>query len=145
MFVVDTNIFVYAANKSCPEHKTCFSFLENCLSSSTPWHSTWSVFYEFMRIVTHPRVFPKPFKTIEAWKFLETCLSSPSLSLLVETERHQLVAKEILEGKLLLAGNILHDTRTAILMKEHGLRRIYSRDSDFHRFDFLEVIDPLSL
>jgi predicted nucleic acid-binding protein len=36
------------------------------------------------------------------------------------------------------------DARTAILMREHGIRRICTRDTDFHRFPFLEVIDPLT-
>jgi predicted nucleic acid-binding protein len=41
-----------------------------------------------------------------------------------------------------LRGNILHDVHTAALMREHGIRQIYTRDSDFHRFPFLTVIDP---
>ena len=41
-----------------------------------------------------------------------------------------------------LGGNIVHDAPTATLMREHGIRRIYARDTDFHRFPFLEVIDP---
>jgi predicted nucleic acid-binding protein len=28
-------------------------------------------------------------------------------------------------------------------MREHGARRIYTHDTDFHRFAFIEVIDPL--
>jgi predicted nucleic acid-binding protein len=43
-----------------------------------------------------------------------------------------------------LRGNLLHDAHTAILMREHGIRRIYTRDADFHRFRFLEVLDPLT-
>ena len=35
------------------------------------------------------------------------------------------------------------DALTAILMREHGIRRIRTRDTDFHQFAFLEVIDPL--
>ena len=42
-----------------------------------------------------------------------------------------------------LAGNLLHDAHTAILMREHGIPQICTRDADFHRFSFLEVIDPL--
>ena len=29
------------------------------------------------------------------------------------------------------------------LMREYGIDRIVTRDTDFHRFDFLEVVDPL--
>ena len=32
----------------------------------------------------------------------------------------------------------------AILMREHGIRRVTTRDTDFHRFSFLEAIDPLA-
>jgi len=35
------------------------------------------------------------------------------------------------------------DARTAILMREQGIARICTRGSDFNRFPFLEVIDPL--
>jgi predicted nucleic acid-binding protein len=29
------------------------------------------------------------------------------------------------------------------LMREHGIRRICTRDNDVHRFKFADVIDPL--
>jgi predicted nucleic acid-binding protein len=44
-----------------------------------------------------------------------------------------------------LSGNIFHDAHTAILMREHGIARICTRDADFNRFPFLEVIDPLRM
>jgi len=43
------------------------------------------------------------------------------------------------------AGNVNHDAHTAILMREHGIRRICTRDFDFNQFSFLEVVDPLRL
>jgi hypothetical protein len=43
-----------------------------------------------------------------------------------------------------LAGNLMHDAHTAVLMREHGIRVIYTRDTDFHRFPFLELIDPVA-
>jgi predicted nucleic acid-binding protein len=27
-------------------------------------------------------------------------------------------------------------------MREHGIAKIYTRDTDFHRFPFLEPVDP---
>jgi predicted nucleic acid-binding protein len=29
-------------------------------------------------------------------------------------------------------------------MREHGVGRIYTRDTDFHRFPFLQPIDPVA-
>ena len=34
MFVVDTNILLYGANRDCPEHSACLDFLEVCDSLS---------------------------------------------------------------------------------------------------------------
>jgi predicted nucleic acid-binding protein len=30
-----------------------------------------------------------------------------------------------------------------VLLREHGIARICTRDADFHRFPFLTVVDPL--
>ena len=43
-----------------------------------------------------------------------------------------------------LRGNLVHDAHTAVLMREHGVRDIFTRDTDFHRFPFLRVIDPFA-
>jgi predicted nucleic acid-binding protein len=53
------------------------------------------------------------------------------------------VAAEVFAELPHLAGNMLHDTHTAILMREDGVRRVCTRDTDFNRFPFLEVIDPV--
>jgi predicted nucleic acid-binding protein len=98
-----------------------------------------------VRVATHPRVFRKPWCAADAWQFVESLLASPSLGILLETERHASVASQVLKDVPLLAGNLLHDTHTAILMREHGVRIIYTRDHDFHRFPFLEIRDPLAL
>ena len=42
-----------------------------------------------------------------------------------------------------LRGNILHDVHTAVIMRENGINQIYTRDTDFARFPFLTIIDPL--
>jgi len=66
------------------------------------------------------------------------------MSVLVETERHAEIAAEVFAEIPHAAGNLLHDAHTAVLMREHGIRRIVTRDADFHRFRFLEVEDPLA-
>ena len=63
--------------------------------------------------------------------------------ILVATERHAAVAAQVFGEFPSLAGNLLHDTHTAVLMREHGVARICTRDADFRRFPFLEVVEPL--
>ena len=143
MFVIDTNILLYAANTNASEHKVCRKFILECRKQVSPWHLTWGIVYEFLRVATHPRVFRRPLPIGNAWDFLLSLQASPSLSILTETGRHPEVATEVFNEIPLILGNLVFDGRTAILMKEHGIKRIYTRDTDFYRFPFLEVIDPL--
>jgi len=86
----------------------------------------------------------RPFTVQQSWGFVSSLLDSPGLSALVPTPRHAEVAGQVFAELPHLAGNLLHDAHTAILMREHGIRRICTRDTDFHRFPFLEVIDPVT-
>lgn len=145
MFLLDTNVLVYAADADRSEHSHCRDLLERLRRGSTPWYMTWGIVYEFLRVATHPRVLATPWSAPEAWQFVGSLLASAGLRMLTETERHPEVAAQVFAEVPLLRGNLLHDAHTAILMREHGIRRIYTRDMDFHRFPFLEMIDPLTL
>lgn len=144
MFVVDTNVLVHAADAESPFHDRCFESLDSWRNRSAAWFLTWPVVYEFLRITTHPRVLRKPWALTEGWRFVESLLASPGLTLLAATERHAAVSSATIAEMPHLAGNLMHDLHTAVLMREHGIRVIYTRDSDFHRFKFLEVIDPVA-
>lgn len=143
MFVVDTNVLIYAADESAPGHAQCRVRLEEWRRTAAAWYVTWSIVYEFLRVTTHPRVFRSPWTAARAWQFIEAVLASPGVAVLAATDRHHDVASETLKELPHLAGNLMHDAHTAILMREHGIKTIYTRDTDFHRFPFLEPIDPL--
>ncbi len=143
MFVVDTNVLVYAANEGAPEHERCRALIQTWREQSGAWYLTWGICYEFLRVVTHARVFRDPWSAVDALRFLTALQESPGLSMLSPTRRHGSVLAEVLAEVPLLAGNLMHDTETAVLMREHGIRRICTRDTDFHRFPFVEPIDPL--
>lgn len=144
MFVVDTNVLIYAADEAAPEHARCRGLLEGWRRRSGAWYITWGIAYEFLRVATHPRVFRQPRTLVEARRFLSALAGSPGFGILTPTDRHASVLDEIAAEVPGLAGNLLHDTHTATLMREHGIRRICTRDVDFHRFPFLEAIDPLT-
>lgn len=143
MFVVDTNVLVYAADVSAPEHDRCRALVERWRESSSAWFLTWGICYEFLRVVTHPRVLRRPWSGRDANTYLTAIAASPGLAMLVQTERHPEVLHDLVVEVPGLAGNLWHDAETAALMREHGIRRICTRDTDFHRFPFLETIDPM--
>ncbi|MEK7409363.1 MAG: TA system VapC family ribonuclease toxin [Acidobacteriota bacterium] len=144
MFVVDTNVLFYATDHDSPFFKRCNGLLRGWRHGASAWCLTWGIVYEFMSILTHPRTLRAPRPTLEAWQIVSTLLASPSLGMLTATDRHAAVAAEVFREIPHLAGNLMHDAETAILMREHGIRRIYTRDTHFHRFPFLEVLDPVA-
>jgi len=68
----------------------------------------------------------------------------PGFGILTATERHAAVAAEVIKDVPHLSGNLMHDAQTAVLMREHGIKRIYTRDTDFHRFPFVDPVDPVA-
>ena len=143
MLVVDTTVLVYSADEDSPFHAACRGWLEHQRVRADAWYTTWSILYEFLRVTTHTRVMRRPWSATESWQFVEALIVSPGLGILTPTQRHAEVAGRVITEIPHVSGNLFHDMHTAILMREHGIRRICTRDTDFHRFPFLEVIDPL--
>ena len=143
MLAVDTNVLVYAADADSQFHAPCRDWLERQRVRPDAWYTTWGILYEFLRVTTHPRIMRRPWSLLAAWEFVSALLASPGLVLLVSTQRHADVAGKVISELPHLAGNLLHDAHTAILMREHGIGRICARDTDFNQFPFLEVIDAL--
>jgi toxin-antitoxin system PIN domain toxin len=145
LILVDTNVLIYAADADSPFHASSRSWLETQRQRPDAWYTSWPVLYEFLRVTTHPRVMKRPWTVQQAWEFVARLLDSPGIGVLVATSRHAEIAEQVFTELPFLAGNLLHDTHTAILMREHGIRRICTRDADFHRFPFLEVFDPATV
>ncbi len=86
----------------------------------------------------------KPWDAVHAWEFVEALLASHALGILVATNRHASAAAQVVAKNPNISGNLMHDAQTAILMKEHWVRQIYTRDTDFHRFRFPDPLNPLA-
>jgi len=127
VFVVDTNVLLYAVNARSPFHGLCRDRLEQWRSQASAWFLTWPILYEFLRVSTHPSVLQHPFSLPQAWAFAAALLKSPALTILVPGAHHSEVAEEVFAELPDLYANVVHDAATAILMREHGIRRIDSR------------------
>lgn len=143
MFVVDTNVLLYAVNPDAAEHDRARELLEGWRRGRRPWFLTWGIIYEFLRVSTHRQVFPSPLGLPDAWGFLRAALEGSACGLLTETDRHPAVLEELVAAHPRLAGNPVHDLHTVTLMKEHGVGEIRTADTDFHQFPFLKVVNPL--
>ena len=70
-------------------------------------------------------------------------LASPGFEILTPTSRHASLLAQTIAELPDVRGNVFHDLHTAVAMRENGISRICTRDTDFHRFPFLTVVDPL--
>jgi toxin-antitoxin system PIN domain toxin len=143
MFVVDTNILLYGAVRQFADHEAARRLIEEWTDDVTPWHSTWSIFYEFMRVSTHAAVFKRPLRPDQAWQFLSHLLLSPGFSLLPESSEHGAFVTKLVSLRKPVQGNLWHDAHTVALMMEHGVLEIRTADTDFHRFEGIRVVNPL--
>lgn len=144
MFLVDTNILLYAVNPDFNEHPAAFAAIEKARDGSELWFLTWGVIYEFLRVSTHRAVFSKPLSLAAAWDWINRLRESQSCQVLAETERHTEIMGELLSRHARMSGNVVHDLHTAALMLEHGVQEIRTADADFHQFKFLRVVNPVT-
>jgi toxin-antitoxin system PIN domain toxin len=143
VFVVDTNLLVYAADEDIAGQRQMQGVLLQWGSSPEAWYVTWSIVYEFLSVTTQRSVFKHPLTFSEAWSFIEELRNSPSFEILVETNRHAEIVRDLANEYPHISGGRLHDLHIVAIMKEHGIAEIRTADSDFHQFKFLRVINPL--
>jgi toxin-antitoxin system PIN domain toxin len=138
---IDTNILIYAEITSSQYHRPARQALTELAEGAAPWALPWPCIYEFLRVVTHARVFHPPVPLEVALTDLRAITGSPSLLLLSETERHvELMTSIVKEAGV--TGNLIHDAHIAALCIEHGVTELISADRDFLRFKPLKIVNP---
>jgi toxin-antitoxin system PIN domain toxin len=111
------------------------------LSSDEPFGFTWIVILGFLRIITSGRIMPTPLLSETALEIIDEWLRQPPSRIIVPTERHWSVLKELLMP-LGTAANLTSDAHLAALAIEHGAR-LFSTDNDFSRFPSLRWANPI--
>ena len=141
MIALDTNILVYARRAESAHHTAAAKLLKTLAEGDVPWALPWPCVYEFLRVVTHPRVFDPPTPLDAALEDLDSLLDSPSLSLLGEGPSHPAhMIRSIESGRAV--GNLAHDAHIAALAVEHGVSELWTTDGDFARFPGLRSHNP---
>lgn len=138
MILLDVNLLVYAHDGNSPAHERARLWLDARLSGSAPVGFPWPVLVGFLRLVTNPRIFERPWS---AWRTIQDWLCCPVAWIPQPTERHREVLGALLAGHGVRA-NLVPDAHLAALAIEHGLV-LCSTDGDFARFEGLRWQNPL--
>ena len=143
MIAVDTNLLVYAHRRDSRHHAAAAALLRTLAEGDAPWAIPWPCCYEFLSVVTNPRIWRDDATTSEqAWRQLAAWIASPSLRLIGETQDFpEILERFVLRPRVL--GAVVHDARIAAICVAHGAEALLTRDRDFSLFPELRTRDPL--
>lgn len=133
MIAVDTNILVYAHREELAKHEPARERLVQLAEGRSAWALPVFCLGEFLRVITHPRLFDPPFTAREACEAMTRILESPSLSILSPGPGFpELLADAVRESDAV--GNLVFDAQIVAVCREHGVSSLLTEDRDFERF-----------
>lgn len=142
-FSCDVNVLLYASDASSPEQPRAHRFLLEASAGGDLFYLGWPTIMSYLRIATHPRIFGAPLTPAEAMLNVERLARLPHVRWLSEEPGFLDVYNEV-TSRFPVRGNLVPDAHLAALLKQHGVRTLYTRDADFRKFDFLDVRDPFA-
>lgn len=140
MYLVDANVLLHTVNKSAREHRVARRWLHEAFDGTQPVGFAWTVLLAFLRLGTHPSVFPRPLGIEQATGITQSWLDEPAAVLVEPSRRHLSVLRGLLADAG-TAGNLVSDAHLATLALEHGAVLV-SFDRDFERFSGLRRLRP---
>jgi toxin-antitoxin system PIN domain toxin len=138
VIAIDTNILIYAHRAETSLHATSSRLLRELAEGDAVWGLPIFCLAEFVRVVTHLRVFNPPTELGVALQFLDQLLEAPTLRLLLPTESYPGLFREACESAA-ARGNLAFDAQIAAVCREHGVSELVTADRDFARFPALEA------
>ena len=132
MRLVDANVLLYAVSEASIHHARARSWLDDALNGQEAVGFAWTVLLAFVRLATHPAVFPRPLTPEEATTIVREWLAQSVATRVDPTARHI----DLLAGLLAEvggAGNLVIDAHLTALAIEHDAVLV-SFDAEFGRF-----------
>jgi len=139
---VDANILVYADNLDDVANARARQLIDRLSDGPDLLYLFWTTIFAYLRIATNPRVLRHPIAPSEAIRNIDGLLSLPHV--MTPGEGKGFWRGYLESGGASVRGDAVPDAHLAALMRENGVRILYTRDRGFRRFDFLDVRDPFS-
>ena len=96
MQIVDANVLLYAVNERSEQHDVAKAWLEHARSGRETVGFSWMLLLAFVRLTTHPALFPDPLSIGDAATIVRAWLAQPTAVVVEATARHI----DVLEGLL---------------------------------------------
>lgn len=141
-YSIDANLLLYASDSSSPYFIKARDFLFSCAEDGDLLCLTWPTLMAYLRISTHPSIFHEPLAPSVAWANIQGLLKLPRCRIIREEDTFAEDYTSATHG-IVVRGNLVPDAHIATILRQHGVTRIYTADTDFLKFRFLEVVNPL--
>ncbi len=139
---VDANVLLYASNTADPAHPRARELVGRLAGGPDLVYLFWPTIMAYLRIATHPAILPDPLSLTEASANITSLLRRAHVRTPGETSGFwDLFSATAGAGA---RGGDVPDAHVAALMRQHGVRVIYTRDRDFRRYDGIEARDPFT-
>jgi predicted nucleic acid-binding protein len=137
MTAIDTNVLIGIMVSSSTHHAEMTDGLSNLDDNlcTTPTNIG-----EVLRLLTHSKVFSSPLKLEKAIDALSLLIEAYDIRILDEDTNWWKDLGEITKQIPGLKGNEIFDARIALCLRQHKVKRIWTRDADFKKYSFLQVI-----
>ena len=142
-FAVDVNVLLYASDTGSPYAERAGDFLAERASSREVFCLAWPTILSYLRVITHPAILANPLSPERAMDNVEALVRLPHVRLLSEEDGFWDVYRELARA-VPVRGNLVPDAHLAALLRQHGIRTLYTNDSDFRKFSFLDVRNPFA-
>ena len=142
-YSVDVNVLLYASDRSSDRHEQARRFVEDCAAGPEIFCLAWPTLMSYIRIATHPRIFAAPLSPDEAVDNVAALLGLPHVRPVSELDGF-LDTYGRIAADTAVRGNLVPDAHLAAILFQHGVRRLYTNDRDFRKFESLDVRDPFS-
>jgi uncharacterized protein len=139
---VDTNVLLYASNADDELHERARELVDGLARGPELLYLFWPTIMGFLRIATHPAIFPSPASPEQAGAAISALFERPTVRTEAEDggfwDAYRATAGNDTRG------NHVPDAHLAALMRRHGVTVIYTRDRDFRRYEGIEARDPFA-
>jgi toxin-antitoxin system PIN domain toxin len=142
MILIDVNVLVYAHRHDARDHARYRSWLESAMDSGESFGISDVALCGFVRIVTHPRIYPDPTSVQGALAYAKQLREHDSCVLVSPSVRHWQIFDDLCRAAG-AKGSMITDAYFAALAIESGSEWI-TADRDYARFPGLRWRHPLT-
>lgn len=139
---LDVNVLIYASNTADPVHEAARRLVDRLGAGPDLLYLFWPTLMGYLRIGTHAGILPRPLTPQHAIANVSDLLALPHVRSTGEVGGFWKLFRATAGSAP--RGDDVPDAHLATLMRQHGVRVIYTRDRGFLRFEGIDVRDPFA-